>query len=46
MGGEVLERPVLSSWAQLLDYCRALMGFGQQGAFLHVVPRQAQSDHR
>jgi DNA repair protein RadC len=23
MRGEVLERPVLSSWAQVLDYCRA-----------------------
>lgn len=27
MRGEVLERPVLSSWAQVLDYCRASMGF-------------------
>jgi len=27
MRGEVLERPVLSSWAQALDYCRASMGF-------------------
>ena len=25
--GEVLERPVLSSWSQVLDYCRASMGF-------------------
>ena len=27
MRGEVLERPVLSSWSQVLDYCRASMGF-------------------
>lgn len=27
MRGEVLERPVLSSWTQALDYCRASMGF-------------------
>jgi DNA repair protein RadC len=27
MRGEVLERPVLSSWTQVLDYCRASMGF-------------------
>ncbi len=27
MRGEVLERPVLSSWALVLDYCRASMGF-------------------
>ena len=27
MPGEVLERPVLASWSQVLDYCRALMGF-------------------
>jgi DNA repair protein RadC len=27
MRGEVLERPVLSSWSQVLDYCRAAMGF-------------------
>ena len=25
--GEVLERPVLASWSQVLDYCRASMGF-------------------
>jgi DNA repair protein RadC len=25
--GEVLERPVLGSWEQVLDYCRASMGF-------------------
>ncbi|GFO83233.1 MAG: DNA repair protein RadC [Methyloceanibacter sp.] len=27
MRGEVLERPVLSSWQGVLDYCRAAMGF-------------------
>lgn len=27
MRGEVLERPVLDSWNQVLDYCRASMGF-------------------
>ena len=27
--GEVLERPVLS-WAQVLDYCRASMGFASK----------------
>lgn len=27
MRGEVLERPVLASWNQVLDYCRASMGF-------------------
>jgi DNA repair protein RadC len=25
--GEVLDRPVLASWSQVLDYCRASMGF-------------------
>jgi DNA repair protein RadC len=37
MRGEVLDRPVLSSWAQVLDYCRAVP---------HPVPGQAQSNHR
>jgi DNA repair protein RadC len=27
MRGEVLDRPVLSSWSQVLDYCRASIGF-------------------
>jgi DNA repair protein RadC len=31
--GEVLERPVLSSWAQVLDYCRASMGFASKEQF-------------
>jgi DNA repair protein RadC len=26
MRGEVFERPVLASWQQVLDYCRAAMG--------------------
>jgi hypothetical protein len=30
MRGEVLDRPVLTSWAQVLDYCRASMGFDWQ----------------
>jgi DNA repair protein RadC len=33
MRGEVLERPVLSSWAQVLDYCRASMGFEAREQF-------------
>ena len=31
--GEVLERPVLASWSQVLDYCRASMGFGAKEQF-------------
>ena len=45
MRGEVLERPVLASWSQVLDYCRASMGF-EAKAVPHPVPRQAQPDHR
>ena len=33
MRGEVLERPVLSSWAQVLDYCRTSMGFEAKEQF-------------
>jgi len=33
MRGEVLERPLLSSWAQVLDYCRASMGFASKEQF-------------
>ena len=33
MRGEVLERPDLSSWAQVLDYCRASMGFEAKEQF-------------
>jgi DNA repair protein RadC len=33
MRGEVLERPVLSSWAQVLDYCHASMGFASKEQF-------------
>jgi DNA repair protein RadC len=29
----VLERPVLASWAQVLDYCRAVMGFEAKEQF-------------
>ncbi len=31
--GEVLERPVLGSWSQVLDYCRASMGFEPKEQF-------------
>ena len=35
--GEVLERPVLASWSQVLDYCRASMGFeATSGAVPHA----------
>jgi DNA repair protein RadC len=30
---EVLERPVLASWSQVLDYCRASMGFENKEQF-------------
>ena len=33
MRGEVLERPVLTSWSQVLDYCRASMGFASKEQF-------------
>ena len=33
MRGEVLERPVLSSWQGVLDYCRAAMGFEAKEQF-------------
>ena len=33
MRGEVLERPVLGSWEQVLDYCRASMGFEAKEQF-------------
>ena len=33
MRGEVIERPVLSSWSQVLDYCRASMGFETKEQF-------------
>jgi DNA repair protein RadC len=33
MRGEVLERPLLSSWSQVLDYCRASMGFEPREQF-------------
>jgi DNA repair protein RadC len=46
MRGEVLERPVLASWSQVLDYCRDSMGFEAKEQFSHLVPRQAQPDHR
>ena len=31
--GEVLERPVLASWSQVVDYCRASMGFEPKDQF-------------
>ena len=33
MRGEVLERPVLSSWQGVLDYCRTAMGFEAKEQF-------------
>jgi DNA repair protein RadC len=33
MRGELFERPVLSSWTQVLDYCRASMGFESKERF-------------
>jgi DNA repair protein RadC len=33
MRGEVFERPVLDSWSQVLDYCRAAMGFENKEQF-------------
>jgi len=33
MQGEVFERPVLASWTQVLDYCRAAMGFEAKEQF-------------
>ena len=33
MRGEVMERPVLASWSQVLDYCRASMGFDAKEQF-------------
>ena len=33
MRGEVLERPLLASWQQVLDYCRAAMGFEAKEQF-------------
>ena len=31
--GEVKQRPVLSSWANVLDYCRAAMAFADKEQF-------------
>ncbi len=33
MRGELFKRPVLSSWTQVLDYCRASMGFESKEQF-------------
>jgi DNA repair protein RadC len=33
MRGELLERPVLSSWSEVLHYCRAAMGFESREQF-------------
>lgn len=33
MRGEVMDRPVLSSWAAVLDYCRSAMGFEAREQF-------------
>ena len=45
--GEVLERPVLASWSQVLDYCRASMGFEAKEQFRmlwRVVALSAEPD--
>jgi len=41
--GEVLERPVLASWSQVLDYCRASMGFEAKEQF-RMLSNAAVSD--
>ncbi len=33
MRGEIMEKPALSSWSQVLDYCRAAMGFETREQF-------------
>jgi DNA repair protein RadC len=33
MRGELLERPILSSWSEVLHYCRAAMGFESREQF-------------
>ena len=33
MQGEIFKRPVLSSWKEVLDYCRAVMGFEAKEQF-------------
>jgi DNA repair protein RadC len=41
MRGEVLERPVLASWSQVLDYCRASMGFEAKEQFRMLLRASA-----
>ena len=33
MRGEIMQRPALSSWTQVLEYCRAAMGFEEREQF-------------
>jgi len=33
MRGQIMEKPALSSWSQVLDYCRAAMGFEAREQF-------------
>lgn len=33
MRGSIMQRPVLSSWTAVLEYCRAAMGFDEREAF-------------
>jgi DNA repair protein RadC len=33
MRGEIMHKPALSSWSQVLDYCRASMGFETKEQF-------------
>jgi DNA repair protein RadC len=50
--GEVLEQPVLSSWSQVLDNCRASMGFEAKELFRILLsatrssPTSAAKRHR
>ena len=44
--GEVRGREVLSSWTQLLDYCRSAMAFEDARAVPHPVPRQEERADR
>ena len=46
MRGEVLERPVLASWSQVLDYCRASMGFEAKEQFRILFSKAKFLDKR
>ena len=44
-GEAVRKRPVLSSWAALLDYCRAAMAYRGARAVPHPLPRRGSEEH-